>query len=154
MSSNWDKIQKRLGSPSVGASLSDIEELADAILDYIKSIASETNEEGLPIYTGNLFDSTGIGIYKDGSLIALKTNDRIADDVQTIGQYGTYFGADLLNTALQSGISDGGYVLRIISASPIAEMINEEGSSIGRGEGFWYDITAFAEQEFERRFKK
>lgn len=149
--SNWDKIRKEVTKKTSFASKElskEIDTLADEIMEYILKIASSTDERGLPIYTGNLFDSTGIGIYQKGVLVAIKTNERHATEEQEWG-----WGYSHLQNALNNSIGLGNdLTLVIFSSAPIAEMINEEGSPWNRGIGYFDMIAEYATRQANLRF--
>lgn len=155
---NWKIIEKALkksGYDFGNANIEQINQLAKDIRDYIVSNAAfnETHENGIPVYTGNLLDSTGVGLYMDGRLIATAVGNEVADIPQTYkGQ--EYYGRNLLQDALNQTLDIGhGLVLRIFSASPIASKINTEGSPWDRGRGYFDDIIAFATKKAQQRFK-
>lgn len=156
---NWEKIEKALKKKGLGSSdsvLMKVEELAEEIKAYVLSHASKPGGgvDGTPIDTGNLLDSIGVGIYLNGTLVSFKTGDKSAIESQHFGNE-EYWGRDKLNYALNRTSDLGNELtLKVFSASPISQMINEEGSSIGRGVDYFEDIKDFAIKARERIFKK
>jgi hypothetical protein len=86
-----------------------------------------------PVYTANLRDATGIGVYCDGVLMAYRPN-AIAQKKQN-GKFGYQF----LEEALQKGqhTYNTGVWIVLFSATPYALSINLKGSKWGRGVGFF-----------------
>lgn len=147
---NIEALTKALKGKESGSSTTTViavKELADEVYDWAQSMASSEkySSRGTPVFTGNLLDSFGIGIYLNGTLVAVSMEgQRYATDSQTINGK-EYWGRDKLELALSQTSNIGsGLVMRIFSASPISEMINDEGSPIGRGRSFFDDIIDMA----------
>lgn len=108
----------------------------------------------IPVYTGNLKDSTGVAIYDNGVLqqyLPTKT----ATKKQNMGggfigvKWSQIDGRDFLVKSIAEGATtfiDGIWFV-VYAAVPYAYKINTEGSPKGRGRGFFNDATRFAENE-------
>lgn len=157
--SNWKVLERALKTSNAEPSkefILEVRNLSDEIMDYVarSGATSFLGANGIPIWTGNLMDSIGIGIYRNGALIYMGTNPEQADQPQT-HKGETYYGRNKLQDAFNMSSDIGsGLVLRIFSASPISELINTEGSPRDRGIGFFDDITKFATDAVERRFNR
>lgn len=126
-------------------------ELAQEVVDYIDQISSRTNADGLPILTGALHDATGVGVYCDGILAAYRPR-QIYNAQQASGQM--FSPENMLDYALSWGAQKfpTGIWLVIFSSIPYAAQIDKEGSPIGRGQGFFYEmIVPFAINALKRR---
>ena len=126
-------------------------EVAQDVVDYIDQISSRTNADGLPILTGALHDASGVGVYRDGILAAYRPR-QIYNTQEASGQM--FSPEDMLDYALSWGAQKfpTGIWLVVFSAMPYAAQIDEEGSPIGRGQGFFYDmIVPFAIKALRRR---
>lgn len=152
---NWEKIAAKMKSQQTSlANVSEVKKLADDIYDWAITYSGvNTWNSGIPVFTGNLLDSFGIGIYLNGTLIGLSMEGQKYADITQSYKGQEYWGRDKLNDALNQTSNIGsGLVMRIFSASPISEMINEEGSSIGRGISFFDRIVEYATNEAKIRF--
>ena len=126
-------------------------EVAQDVVDYIDQISSEKNADGLPILTGALHDASGVGVYRDGILAAYRPR-QIYNTQEASGQM--FSPEDMFDYALSWGAQKfpTGIWLVVFSAMPYAAQIDEEGSPIGRGQGFFYDmIVPFAINALRRR---
>ena len=126
-------------------------EVAQDVVDYIDQISSEKNAGGLPILTGALHDASGVGVYRDGILAAYRPR-QIYNTQEASGQM--FSPEDMFDYALSWGAQKfpTGIWLVVFSAMPYAAQIDEEGSPIGRGRGFFYDmIVPFAIKALRRR---
>lgn len=136
--------------PQLTAILADV---AQDVVDYIDQISSRTNAEGLPILTGALHDASGVGVYRDGVLSAYRPR-QIYNTREGSGQM--FSPEDMLDYALSWGAQrlPTGIWLVIFSSMPYAAQIDTEGSPIGRGQGFFYEmIVPFAIDALRRRMK-
>lgn len=125
-----------------------LKRVADQMLVYIESNADIT----IPIFTGNLHDATGIGVYENGAIVYLAIPPKIATRKQSTGpSMGSrrYIDGHLF---LQQSIVEGqtvftnGIWIVLFSAVPYAAHIDTLGSPLGRGkEYFW-----LAQKEFEK----
>lgn len=125
--------------------------VAQDVVNYIDQISSRTNAEGLPIFTGALHDASGVGIYCDGALSAYRPR-QIYNSRENSGQM--FSPEDMLDYALSWGAQrfPTGIWLVIFSSMPYAAQIDTEGSPIGRGQGFFYEmIVPFAVNALRKR---
>lgn len=107
--------------------------------------AIDTGAFSIPIYTGNLHDATGVGVYVDGLMTAfmptkLATQKQASGPSMAGGESRPYiFGSDFLAESLHEATTtfSSGVWLVIFSAVPYAYKINTEGSPKGRGQGYW-----------------
>lgn len=91
-----------------------------------------------PIDTGNLHDATGVGVYVDGRLSSYIPT-AIAVTQQTDGGRIGIDGSINLRLALQAAVTrfaKGTWIV-LFSTVPYAYKINSQGSSRGRGQGFF-----------------
>ena len=126
-------------------------EVAQDVVDYIDQISSEKKADGLPILTGALHDASGVGVYRDGILAAYRPR-QIYNTQEASGEM--FSPEDMFDYALSWGAKKfpTGIWLVVFSAMPYAAQIDEEGSPIGRGQGFFYDmIVPFAIKALRRR---
>lgn len=126
-------------------------EVAQDVVDYIDQISSKTDAVGLPVYTGALHDASGVGVYRDGILAAYRPR-QIYNSKESTGQM--LSPENMLDYALSWGAQKfpTGIWLVVFSAIPYAAQIDEEGSPIGRGQGFFHDmIVPFAIEALRRR---
>ena len=92
-----------------------------------------------PVYTGNLHDATGVGVYSDGKIEYFLPTQKATD----FQEYGTppqfFFGSDLLRQAIISAATQfsKGIWIVLFSTVPYAYSINEFGSKWKRGVGFF-----------------
>lgn len=122
--------------------------VAPKLLDILKKAAEylmKSLDNDIPIYTGNLHDSTGVGIYNDGRLTSFIPNPK-ADpvyDKQRSGFGGkkiyNIVGRDCLEDALKMGSSrfTKGIWFVVFSTVPYAYYIDKDGSPLGRGQNFF-----------------
>lgn len=111
--------------------------VAQGIVDAIDGGTFE-----IPIYTGNLKDSTGVAVYADGvikSFIPTKTAGKLHksgfDGVNHYAIDGTQFLQNTINEAATT-FSKGIWFV-VLSTVPYAYRINTQGSPLGRGIGFF-----------------
>lgn len=101
--------------------------LANEIVDFIEQFDIY---EGLPYWSGNLADGTGVGVYMNGRLMAYmpRQSATTPQDYGSIDNiWGTEYLFDALNAA-QSSFSKGIWVV-LFSTVPYAMMIDEEGAT-------------------------
>lgn len=128
-----------------------LEKVAQDVVNYIDQISSRTNAEGLPIFTGALHDASGVGVYCDGVLSAYRPR-QIYNSQEASGQM--FSPEDMLDYALSWGAQRFpiGIWLVVFSSMPYAAQIDTEGSPIGRGRGFFYEmIVPFAINALRKR---
>lgn len=132
--------------------------VAKDIAGYIDRISTETGEDGLPLFTGALHDTTGIGIYYQGSLVAVERPVPLYNLQGSLPYFQQDFdpGAVLDEALKNAGATskDGAWMV-IFAAAPYAIEVNTDGSYAKnpRGEGFFWDITAYAEDRLRAIFK-
>lgn len=102
-----------------------LERVASDVLIFIEGAGE------IPIDTGNLQDSTGIGIYHEAVLkryVPRKTAIEPRTDIYPKGltTRKSVWGTDILNEAISKGVTQyrDGYVMVIFSAMPYAKLIN------------------------------
>lgn len=142
---NLDVIKKR-----ATIFLKNVEKpaLAEKLKDVAQQIvnAIDGDEFQIPVYTGNLKASTGVGVYVDGVLTsfiptskAVKIHRSGFGELNRYGIDGSQFLENTLNEAASS-FSSGVWIV-LFSTVPYAYRINDEGSPLGRGQGF-FNATA------------
>ena len=114
-------------------------EVAQTIVDAIDgnfTLPDGTDE--FPVFTGNLHDATGVGVYSDGVLSSFIPTAR-ATKSQTDESGMDVFGSELLQQALSEAAMQfqNGVWIVLFSTVPYAYKINTQGSPIGRGVGFF-----------------
>ena len=113
--------------------------VAQTIVDSIDgnfTLPEGTDE--FPVFTGNLHDATGVGVYCDGVLSSFIPT-AIATEAQTENIGMEFFGSALLQQALSEAAMqfESGVWIVLFSTVPYAYKINTQGSPIGRGAGFF-----------------
>lgn len=114
-------------------------EVAQTIVDVIDgnfTLPDGTDE--FPVWSSNLHDATGVGVYSDGVLSSFVPTARAAKS-QTDESGMEFFGSELLQQALSEAATqfEKGVWIVLFSTVPYAYKINTQGSSIGRGVGFF-----------------
>lgn len=111
--------------------------IAARILDYIESNFDDTSSQ-FPQYTANLHDATGIAIYDDGRVEQYLPIAR-ADNPQKSPIGEEEWGFEELSHVVRQGSAkyNNGLWLVLFSASSYSEEIEDIGSPIGRGKGFF-----------------
>lgn len=91
-----------------------------------------------PVYTGNLHDATGVGVYIDGRLSSYIPTAIAVDQQTNQGEIGIDGSINLRN-ALQAATSQfsKGIWIVLFSTVSYAYKINTQGSRWGRGVGFF-----------------
>ena len=129
-------------------------EIQPDLVNYLKGVAKHVvaaidgGVYPIPIYTGNLHDATGVGVYVDGMMatfmptkVAIKKQ---AAGASVAGESSPYiFGSAFLAESLREAsttFSQGVWFV-IFSAVPYAYKFNTEGSPMGRGQGYWDTIV-------------
>ena len=159
---NMDTVNTALTAFSVSVFMSvvlpKLVDVAKDVADYIDRISTETGEDGLPLFTGALHDTTGIGIYYQGSLVGVERPAQLYNLQSSMPSYQQDFDPDtVFNEALKNAgatSKDGAWMV-IFAAAPYAIEVNTDGSYAKnpRGEGFFWDITAYAEEKLRSTFK-
>lgn len=113
--------------------------VAERIVVYIDGgFTPPTGTQQFPVFTGNLHDATGVGVYIDGRLSSYIPT-AIAVDQQTNGGEMGIDGSINLRNALKAATSQfsTGIWIVLFSTVPYAYKINTQGSRWGRGIGFF-----------------
>jgi hypothetical protein len=136
-------------------------EIADEAIDYIQgSFAPPSGDDEFPIYTGNMRDATGVGVYYDSMLYAYRP-PKIATGVQDMTNNGGHSGiinidgSTNLEKALNAGITKYSVGLWIVlfSAVPYAELVNELGSPRGRGASYFNKLESWLLERVRSRIQ-
>lgn len=156
---NYDKYNEKVIRNAIKQKADEIKErimlimndVANGIVDYIDGVG----KDNLPYYTGNLQDSTGVGIYVDGAL-ATYTPTRRAYEIQEYDGV-TLLGYEELANALglaADEFSKGMWIV-LFSAVPYAFDVDMDNAkwygyfSDGLAKGMVKDITQRIESEFK-----
>lgn len=114
-------------------------DVAQTIVDVIDSnFTLPKGSDEFPVWSSNLHDATGVGVYCDGVLSSFIPTTR-ATHAQTGGGTKRIFGSTLLQSAITNAstqFSNGIWIV-LFSPVPYAYKINTQGSSIGRDVGFF-----------------
>ena len=113
--------------------------VAQAIVGIIDgNFTMPDGSEQFPVYTANLHDATGVGVYSDGAVQYFIPTKR-ATDAQHDSSYNFFYGSDLLRQAISNGATQfaKGIWIVLFSTVPYAYKINTQGSKIGRGVNFF-----------------
>lgn len=107
--------------------ISVLDDLANEIVDYIEAFAEI---ESMPYYTANLADSTGVGVYLDGTLMVYMPTQK-ATEPQDYGGVGNIWGTDYLYDALVEGQSNfnKGIWAVLFSSVPYAVKVDDFGTT-------------------------
>lgn len=114
-------------------------EVAQKIVDVIDgNFAPPDGTDEFPVFTGNLHDATGVGVYCDGVLSSFIPTAMAAESQTDANGMGV-FGSELLQQALSEAVIqfESGVWIVLFSTVPYAYKVNTEGSQIGRGAGFF-----------------
>lgn len=117
-----------------------LKSVAQTIVDVIDgNFVMPQGTEQFPVFTANLHDATGVGVYSDGQIQYFVPTKRAAD-MQHYGNPPQFFyGSELLQQAISNAatkFSKGVWIV-LFSTVPYAWSINEYGSSWERGQGFF-----------------
>lgn len=142
------KIGLKHAESEIKAQLESVlREVAQKLVDTIDGAFSPVTPKGgnqqFPVWQGHLHDATGVGVYVDGRLSSyLPTKKGVGK--QTASGIKGIDGSDYLQNALNGAVSEysKGIWIVLFSAVPYAYMINKEGSSWGRGAGFFERIKS------------
>lgn len=119
-----------------------LKSVAQTLVDIIDgSFVMPDGNEQFPVFTANLHDATGVGVYSDGAVQYFIPTKR-ATDAQHDSSYNFFYGSDLLRQAISNGATQfaKGIWIVLFSTVPYAYEINEYGSSKGRGAGFFESL--------------
>jgi hypothetical protein len=138
--------------PALTAMLAKVADImVDAVQDAFKPIPPYRPIGGgnaeFPVWMGHMRDSTGVGIYNEGVLIAYRPNPMsqwhteaaTEANTQKYGSTKSIIGEQYLQQALNDGLTKyhSGIWIVLFSAVPYAAKINAMGSSWGRGQGYF-----------------
>lgn len=113
--------------------------VAQKLVSYIDGgFTPPSGTRQFPVYTGNLHDATGVGVYVDGRLSSYVPT-AIAVEQQTDKAQIGIDGSISLRLALQAATTKfaKGMWIVLFSTVPYAYKINTEGSAWGRGAGYF-----------------
>lgn len=101
-------------------------DLARGIVDYIETFI---DIEGMPYYSGNLADGTGVGVYMNGQLMGYMPQPSATEPQEYDGN-DNIWGTEYLFEALSAGEGEfaKGIWVVLFSTVPYAVMIDEEGA--------------------------
>lgn len=123
-------------------------EIQPELVNYLKNVAQQIVSAidggvySIPVYTGNLHDATGVGVYVDGMMAAFMPT-KLAVKKQAMKGRPNIFGSEFLAESLREATTTfaKGVWFVVYSAVPYAYRINAEGSPKGRGRGYWDAIV-------------
>lgn len=131
-------------------------ESAQLLVDFVEGrFVMPDGTTQFPVDTANLHDATGVAVYGNGRTEYFLPTTKATKPQSHNGTKGLY-GSDLLKTAISSSAtqySNGVWVV-LFSAVPYAYKINEQGSKIGRGAGFFDVLMQYILTEAIRRVKQ
>lgn len=117
-----------------------LKSVAQTIVDVIDgNFVMPQGTEQFPVFTANLHDATGVGVYSDGKIQYFAPTKRAVDSQE----YGTppqfFYGSDLLRQAIAESVESfsKGIWIVLFSSVPYAYSINEYGSRLNRGNGYF-----------------
>ena len=117
------KLEKKL--------ISVFDGLANEIVDYIEAFSEI---DSMPYYTANLADSTGVGVYLDGTLMAYMPTQKATAPQEYNGNENVW-GTEYLYDALwagQANFNRGTWVV-LFSSVPYAVQVDTYGTEHGDG---------------------
>lgn len=128
-----------------------LKRIADWMVAYISDQFAPTEEGGnqqFPVYSGNLHDATGVGVYIDGKLSSY-TPMPIATHKQHTKVEDGIVGAERLAQALHGATVDfsSGIWIVLFSAVPYAYEVNIAGSPWERGVGFFNELEEYLKKD-------
>ena len=123
-------------------------EIQPDLVNYLKNVAQQIvsaidgGAYSIPVYTGNLHDATGVGVYVDGMMAAFMPT-KLAVKKQAMKGRPYIFGSEFLAESLREATTTfaKGVWFVVFSAVPYAYKINADGSPKGRGQGYWDTIV-------------
>jgi hypothetical protein len=103
--------------------------VAREMLQYISETVYNTGDDNMPFYSGNLRDSTGLGVYIDGVLVDYAP-PQVATEPQYTNKQENIWGFQELSNALSLGASKfkNGIWVVLFSTTPYAIKVDERGS--------------------------
>lgn len=119
--------------------------IAKQITDFVDGNFSKGNEN-FPLWTANLHDATGVGVYVDGRLSAYIPTQKATRPQEYEGVTGI-MGTEYLQNALNEAVTtfSSGIWFVLFSAVPYAYHINTHGSPKERGLRFFDLLSADVE---------
>lgn len=123
----------------IGTALRGVAQKMVGIIDA--SFKSPNGTDMFPIFTANLHDATGVGVYVNGSVTSFIPTKRATITQHHEGKRGID-GNSLLSTALSEAsttYSKGVWIV-LFSAVPYAYKVDTEGSPKQRGIGFFENL--------------
>ena len=156
---NMDLISGRVRKSFTPLLLAALQVAADETSEYIDRISTQTGTDGLPMLTGALHDSTGVGLYSQGSLVYVAKPPKLFNLLESSEAMVDFEPATVLDMALKNtGVkTTNGIWFILFSSAPYAMEVDESGSfaKTPRGKGYFYDILVpFAQQAVERQLVK
>lgn len=140
MAKSWVGHNNKVFKKAMDAYRADIEKkvvgvmesVARNIFEDVSNTSYNQGDDYMPFYTGNLRDSTGLGIYYNGALSTL-IPPRVADNPQNYWQIGHFYfdlwGFTFIREALAEANSfNKGIWVVLYSTMPYAKYIDENGS--------------------------
>ena len=124
---------------------------AAEVMVHIQSV-EDTDE--MPVWTGNMIDGTGFGIYQDSKLTDLSP-PKTALSPQEYEDIKDIWGTEYLGNALQQGVANypRGIWLVLVSAVPYAEKVDASGSPKNRGRNFFDMLISESKKTIELNLK-
>lgn len=122
--------------------LKGLKQCADWIIDDIV----KQRDTAIPVYTGNLHDSTGVAVYVNGRTFYMKVPPKSAKRMQhtgpSRGNRRNIDGHEFLMLSISEGASvyNNGIWIVIYSAVPYAARIDTLGSPLGRGKDYFWNL--------------
>lgn len=132
-----DKLEHHANTVIKAKIASMLSRVADWMITYIEdAFEGETGSEQFPVYSANLHDATGIGVYMDGVMTAYKPTQRAVEPNDGV------LGATELDRALNEATNQfaTGIWIVLFSAVPYAYEVNIAGSPWNRGIGFFDEM--------------
>lgn len=122
--------------PKLLAMCKDVAQTIVNVIDGNFTPPNGTNQ--FPVWSSNLHDATGVGVYCDGVLSSFTPTAR-ATTAQIDESITGIFGSKFLQQALANAATqfNSGLWIVLFSSVPYAYKVNTSGSPIGRGVGFF-----------------
>lgn len=123
----------------IGTALKRVAEKMVGIIDY--SFTTPAGTEMFPVFTSNLHDATGVGVYINGSVSSFIPTKRATEPQYYKGE-SDIIGNSRLSAALSvaSTTYSKGVWIVLFSAVPYAYKVDTHGSPLGRGVGFFEEL--------------
>ena len=130
--------------PKLVEVLSEVAEWMVGVIDADFEIFESGGNGQFPVYSGNMRDSTGVGVYIDGALTAYRPTKRAKskqhDEIRNIYDI---VGAEYLDAALKAASTEfpNGIWIVLFSTVPYAYDVNYYGSPWGRGVDYFGELS-------------